>query len=75
MKYLISGNIKLIKYIFINNNFYSKNEKNSNILLTKYVFFLFYFLNKNLYKKNNIYSRYYMEAILKRFFFLLASFD
>jgi hypothetical protein len=73
MKSLSLGNTRYIKHIFINNILYNKVE--SNILLAKYVFFLFYSINKNLYKKTNIYSRCFMEAVLKRFFFLLAAFD
>lgn len=73
MKALSSGNMRYIKHIFINNILYYNKE--CNILLSKYVFFLFYFFNKNLYKKTNLYSRCYLEAVLKRFFFILAGFD
>jgi hypothetical protein len=39
-----------------------------------YFFFLLYFFNKKLLTKS-IYSRSYMESVLKRFFFLILSLD
>jgi hypothetical protein len=39
-----------------------------------YFFFLLYFFNKKLLTKT-IYSRSYMESVLKRFFFLILSLD
>lgn len=73
MKAITSGNTNHIKYIFLSNILSYKGG--GDALITKYAFFLFYFFNISLYKKTCLYSRTRMEAILKRFFFLLAAFD
>lgn len=72
MKSFFLQDIRYIKYVILN----SKPTKNlkRRFLLEKYLFFLLYFFNKILLKKS-IYSRYYMESVLKRFFFIILTID
>lgn len=50
------------------------NKKYRRKHINFYFFFLLYFFNKKLLTKS-IYSRSYMESVLKRFFFLILSLD
>lgn len=51
------------------------DNSGSENLISLYFFFSLYFSNKTLYKKNKLYAGWYMENVLKRFFFAIAAYD
>ncbi len=56
------------------NHIITSDTSNEN-LISLYFFFSLYFFNKALYKKNKLYAGWYMENVLKRFFFAIAAYD
>lgn len=49
---------------------FPKQFENHMLLRSHYFFYILYFFNRSLYKKDSIYSSRYLEATLKRFFFV-----
>ena len=73
LQFHFRGTERFIKYMILN-HIISDNSECEN-LISLYFFFSLYFFNKTLYKKNKLYAGWYMENVLKRFFFSIAAYD
>ena len=73
LQFHFRGSERFIKHMILNHII--SDDLECENLISLYFFFSLYFFNKTLYKKNKLYAGWYMENVLKRFFFAIAAYD